>query len=224
MKTVVITGTSRGLGLSIAEKFISNGWAVIGLGRTAPTGLKNYTHFTVDIANIGQVFSAFDTMRKTDTPIDLLVNNSAAFHSGAFDTVDYIDICNIIDTNLKGTMYVTMEALKSMQSGSRIVFINSVAGIREIQNQSLYCASKYALKSFAGILGQELRTRKIKVSSIHPGGINTTLWNEQNPYPCGRAEDALDPSIVADTVFHVAEVPHTTEIKTITMFPEVEWH
>lgn len=224
MKTVVITGTSRGLGLAIAKKFINAGWHVVGIGRTAPLGLTNYTHYTADIANISQVFSAFDTMRKTNTPIDLLINNSAAFQTGSFDTVEYVDVSNIIDTNIKGTMYVTMEALKSMQADSRIIFINSVAGIREIQNQSLYCASKAALKSFAGILGQELRARKIKVSSVHPGGINTTLWNEQNPYPCGRAEDALDPSIVADTVFHVAEVPHTTEIKTITMFPEVEWH
>jgi NADP-dependent 3-hydroxy acid dehydrogenase YdfG len=224
MKTVVITGTSRGLGLSIAEKFIAAGWHVIGVGRTAPEGLANYTHYTADIANMSQVYSAFDTMRKVGTSIDLLVNNSAAFHGGSFDSVDYIDICTIVDTNVKGTMYVTMEALKSMQAGSRIVFINSVAGLREIQNQSLYCASKAALRSFAGIIGQELRDRKIKVSSIHPGGINTTLWNEQNPYPCGRAEDALDPAIVADAVFHIAEVPHTTEIKTITMFPEVEWH
>lgn len=224
MKTAVITGTSRGLGLSIAKKFIDAGWHIVGLGRTSPAGLKNYTHFTVDIANISQVFSAFDTLRKTETPIDLLVNNSAAFHTGSFDTVEYVDIASIIDTNVKGTMYVTMEAIKSMTSGSRIIFINSVAGLREIQNQSLYCASKAALRSFAGIIGQELRERKIKVSSIHPGGINTTLWNNDNPYPCGNVEDALDPNIVADTVFHVAEVPHTTEIKTITMFPEVEWH
>jgi len=224
MKTVVITGTSRGLGLATAKKFINAGWHVVGIGRTAPLELKNYTHYTADIANMSQVFSAFDTIRKTKTNIDLLVNNSAAFYGGSFDTVDYIDICTIVDTNIKGTMYVTMEALKSMQAGSRIVFINSVAGLREIQNQSLYCASKAALRSFAGIIGQELRERKIKVSSIHPGGINTTLWNEQNPYPCGKAEDALDPDIVADAVFHIAEVPHTTEIKTITMFPEVEWH
>jgi NADP-dependent 3-hydroxy acid dehydrogenase YdfG len=121
-------------------------------------------------------------------------------------------------------MYVTSEALKTMTTGSRIIFINSVAGLRNIQNQSLYCASKAALTSFASTLGQELRERKIKVSSIHPGGINTTLWNEKNPYPCGNADEALDPSIVADAVFHIAEVPHTTEIKTITMFPEVEWH
>jgi NADP-dependent 3-hydroxy acid dehydrogenase YdfG len=224
MKTVVITGTSRGLGLATAKKFINAGWNVIGIGRTSPTGLQHYTHFTADIANMSQVFSTFDTIRKTKTNIDLLVNNSAAFHGGSFDTVEYVDIANIIDTNIKGTMYVTMEALKSMTTGSRIVFINSVAGIREIQNQSLYCASKAALRSFAGVIGQELRSRKIKVSSIHPGGINTTLWNEHNPYPCGSAEDALDPDIVADAVFHIAEVPHNTEIKTITMFPEVEWH
>jgi NADP-dependent 3-hydroxy acid dehydrogenase YdfG len=224
MKTVVITGTSRGLGLSIAKKFIQAGWQVYGIGRTKPEGLENYTHFTADIANIGQVFGVFDAIRRIGTPIDLLVNNSAAFNNGSFDTMKYIDISTVIDTNVKGTMYVTMEALPSMTAGSRIIFINSVAGLRNIQNQSLYCASKAALTSFAATLGQELRERKIKVSSIHPGGINTTLWNEQNPYPCGSADDALDPSIVADAVFHVAEVPHTTEIKTITMFPEVEWH
>ena len=224
MKTVLITGTSRGLGLSIAKKFIDSGWHVYGVGRTAPSGLTNYTHFTANIANMSEVFSVFETLRRTKTNIDLLVNNSAAFNHGPFDTMQYIDICTVIDTNIKGTMYVTNEALKSMSSGSRIVFINSVAGLRNIQNQSLYCASKAALTSFAATLGQELRERKIKVSSVHPGGINTTLWNEQNPYPGGNAEDALDPSIVADAVFHIAEVPHTTEIKTITMFPEVEWH
>lgn len=224
MKTVLITGTSRGLGLSIAKKFIEAGWHVLGLGRSAPDGLTNYTHYTADIANMSQVFSAFESMRNSKTQIDLLVNNSASFNHGPFDTMQYVDICTVLDTNVKGTMYVTSEALKLMIAGSRIIFINSVAGLRNIQNQSLYCASKAALTSFASTLGQELRERKIKVSSIHPGGINTTLWNDQNPYPCGLATDALDPSIVADAVFHIAEVPHTTEIKTITMFPEVEWH
>jgi NADP-dependent 3-hydroxy acid dehydrogenase YdfG len=224
MKTVVITGTSRGLGLSIAKKFIDAGWHVIGIGRTSPTALQNYTHYTADIANMSEVFSVFESMRKSKTSIDLLVNNSAAFNHGSFDTMQYIDICTVLDINVKGTMYVTSEALKTMTTGSRIIFINSVAGLRNIQNQSLYCASKAALTSFASTLGQELRERKIKVSSIHPGGINTTLWNEKNPYPCGNADEALDPSIVADAVFHIAEVPHTTEIKTITMFPEVEWH
>ena len=224
MKTVVITGTSRGLGLAVASKFIAAGWWVIGIGRTAPSNLENYTHYTADISRSEQVRAVFDEIRQANITIDLLVNNSAAFHAGSFDTAEYTSIDDVIDTNVKGTMYVTQEAIKSMQSGSRIVFVNSVAGIREIQNQSIYCASKAALKSFAGIIGQELRSRKIKVSSIHPGGINTTLWNESNPYPCGAASDALDPGIVADAIFHIAEVPHTTEIKTITMFPDVEWH
>lgn len=224
MKTILITGTSQGLGLTIAKKFINAGWQVFGIGRTAPQGLTNYTHFTADISNTNELISAFVQLRRTNTFIDLLVNNSAAFNHGSFDTMEHSDICTIIDTNVKGTMYVTLESLKSMSAGSRIIFINSVAGLRNIQNQSLYCASKAALTSFAATLGQELRERKIKVSSIHPGGINTTLWNTKNPYPCGSADDALDPGIVADAVFHIAEVPHTTEIKTITMFPEVEWH
>ena len=47
------------------------------------------------------------------------------------------------------------------------------------------------ITSFAGVLGQELRGKKIRVSSIHPGGINTTLWNFTNPYPVGDVQDAM---------------------------------
>lgn len=65
MKTVVITGTSRGLGLSIAKKFIDAGWHVIGIGRTSPTALQNYTHYTADIVNMSEVFSVFESMRKS---------------------------------------------------------------------------------------------------------------------------------------------------------------
>ena len=224
MKTVLITGTSRGLGKSLKDKFLNHGWQVIGFSRTEDIPQENYLPMIVDIANLSQVHTAFDMLKRTETKIDLLINNTASFYKGDFADMQYQDISQVIDVNVKGTMYVTNQALTIMDHGSRIIFINSVAGLRDIQHQSVYCASKAALKSFAGVLGQELRSRKIKVSSIHPGGINTTLWNEQNPYPCGNADEALDPNIVADTVFHVAEVPHTTEIKTVTMFPEVEWH
>lgn len=223
MKTVAITGTSRGLGLELARHFSSKGYQVIGLGRTNP-GLTNYLHYTADISDKSQVVEAATRIKRRFGTIDILINNSAAFDRNDFDTSDIDNIDRVIDVNVKGTMYVTHQLLPLMTSGSKIVFVNSVAGIREIQHQSVYCASKAALRSFAGVLGQELRERKIKVSSIHPGGINTTLWNSNNPYPCGVATDALDPQTVVDMIYHITQDQSNTEYKTITMFPEVEWH
>jgi len=224
MKTVLITGSSRGLGKALTETFLQNGWKVIGFSRTDLKSYDNYTHIVADVANIGQVHTAFDLLKKTKTKIDVLINNTAAFHIGDFADSKYFDIANVIDTNVKGTMYVTNQALTIMESGSKIVFVNSVAGLREIQHQSIYCASKAALKSFAGVLGQELKQKGIKVSSIHPGGINTTLWNENNPYPCGDVTNALDPHHLSDMIYRISSDTSNTEYKTITMFPEVEWH
>lgn len=223
MKTALITGSSRGLGKALTDTFLNNGWKVIGFSRSDVKNYDNYMHMEVDIANISQVHGAFEMFRRTDTTIDVLINNTATFHMGNFSDASYLDISNVIDTNVKGTMYVTNQALTVMNPGSKIVFVNSVAGLRDIQHQSIYCASKAALKSFAGVLGQELRERKIKVSSIHPGGINTSLWSDI-PYPCGDVADALDPLNVADTIYRVSSDTSNAEYKTITMFPEVEWH
>lgn len=223
MKTVLITGTSRGLGLVLAKHYLQNGWYVIGLGREKPH-LTNYAHYTVDISNKQQVLDAVQVIKRMFNQIDVVVHNAAAFDKNDFISTDINNIDKVIDVNVKGTMYVTHAVLPAMSRGSKIIFVNSVAGLREIQHQSIYCASKAALKSFAGILGQELRESGIKVSTIHPGGINTTLWNDNNPYPCGNASDALDPQTVANMIYLISSDQSSTEYKSITMFPEVEWH
>lgn len=223
MKTVLITGTSKGLGLVLAKHYLQNGWYVIGLGRENPH-LTNYAHYTVDISNKQQVLDAVQVINRMFKQIDIVVHNAAAFDKNDFISTDIDNIDKVIDVNVKGTMYVTHTLLPLLSRGSKIIFVNSVAGLREIQHQSIYCASKAALKSFAGILGQELRELGIKVSTIHPGGINTTLWNDENPYPCGNASDALDPQAVANMIYLISSDQSSTEYKSITMFPEVEWH
>lgn len=206
---VVITGASQGLGKALAEHFADHGWEVIGLSRS--TG--------VDISNLESVITACSAIKE----IDLLINNAAQFDMREFISADITSIDRIIDTNVKGTMYVTKACLHKMTAGSRIVFINSVAGVTHIDKQAVYCASKAALTAFAGVLGSELRDRDIKVTSIHPGGINTPLWNDSNPYPCGDSSTALDPQDVVNMVYMIATTKNV-EYKTVTMFPQVEWH
>jgi short-subunit dehydrogenase len=220
MKTAVITGTSRGLGKDIALTLLELGWQVYGLSRGNSDMVHvNYQHFYVDITDHAAVAS----MMSQVSQIDLLVNSAAVFEMSSFDDSQIESISKIIDTNVKGTMYVTKACLPLMNTDSKIIFINSVAGLGELENQSIYCASKHALTAFAGVLGKELRSRKIKVVSIHPGGINTSLWNESNPYPIGNVEDAIDPTQISALIVFILSNSNI-EFKTVKLFPEVEWH
>lgn len=218
----LITGTTRGLGKVIADYFLRMNWNVIGIARGESTiDHPDYTHIQVDIKDRKSLKAKFDELGSIH--INLLVNNSSIFTMKSFEETDDDRIENIIDINLKGNIFVTKYALKNMTAGSRIFFINSVAGLEELQNQSIYCASKTGMTAFAGVLGQELRDKKIKVTSIHPGGINTTLWNEDNPYPCGDVSSATDPKEIATLIDFIYNSLNT-EYKTVKLFPSIEWH
>lgn len=221
-KTVLITGTTRGLGKHIAEHFLDLNWSVIGLARSqSAISHMNYEHFQVDIKNKVDLKNIFNKIEKH---INILVNNSSIFTMKTFENTEDDIIENIIDTNLKGNIFVTKYALKNMKMNDRIFFINSVAGLEELENQSIYCASKHAITAFAGVLGNELRQKKIKVTSIHPGGINTSLWNESNPYPCGDVALAIDPKEIARLIEFIYNASINIEYKTLKLFPTTEWH
>ena len=221
-KTILITGTTTGVGAHIAYHYLEKGWNVIGVSRSESNfkGYKNYKHYVLDISKAKDVEN---TIKQIGT-IDVLVNNAAVFKMQSFLETSIKEIDNMIDINLKGTMYVTKYALDKMTAGSRIFFINSVAGLEELENQSTYCASKHALTGFAGVLGEELRHRGIKVTSIHPGGINTPLWNIDNPYPCGDVSRAISPIEIAKLIDFVCDSKFNIEYKTIKLFPDSEWH
>ncbi len=220
--TALITGTSRGLGLQLANILLAAGWNVIGLSRSCNIIHTNYSHYNIDISNSEQLLEVFKNLK--GTKVDLLVNNAALFTNYLFVNTSVNDIKSIINTNVIGTMMVTHHSIELLVDGSTIIFINSVAGLNDLIGQSVYCASKHALTSFAGVLGQELRGKKIRVSSIHPGGMNTTLWNSTNPYPVGDVQDAMPISDVVDVIKMIIDSNRKIDFKTVTMFPLIEWH
>lgn len=220
-KTILITGTTSGVGASIAYDYIEKGWNVIGFSRGKSIfNHSNYKHFQVDIGNPYYLNDVFEQIGN----IDILVNNAAVFKMKPFSQTSIDEIDDMIDINLKGAMYVTKFALQKMEKGSRIFFINSVAGLEELENQSAYCASKHGLTGFAGVLGEELRSRGIKVTSIHPGGIDTPLWSRDIPYPCGDVSKAISPMELVKVIDFVYNSKFNIEYKTIKMFPDTEWH
>lgn len=221
-KVAVVTGCSYGLGYDIADRLINEGYFVYGLSRTKPSinlfaAPDTFQWVECDISKPNQVKSAFE---RIGTHIDVLVNNAGVYEWGVFkhDSTPYM-IDRMIDTNVKGTMYVTHQALKLMKENSNIFFINSVAGLVDMEYEAVYSASKHAITAFAAILGKELdgQLEKIKVTSIHPGGMNTPM---QKDHP--DKDKFMNPKEVTDVLIHVLNSKAT--YKTIKLFSDFECH
>ena len=222
MKTAVITGTSKGLGLETANHLLNSGWYVLGISRTeSPITHPNYLHRFIDVRDSNEINRLFSGL---ECSVDLLINNAAVFKQSLLSDMSNDDVDALIDIDLKGAITVTKAAMNRVTEGGRIIFVNSVAGLHHLENQSVYCAAKHGLTAFAKILGKELRPKKIKVSSIHPGGINTSLWGTHNPYPLGDVTQAIDPKEIVKLIDYIINTPDNVDLSNVEIFPSVEWH
>jgi NAD(P)-dependent dehydrogenase (short-subunit alcohol dehydrogenase family) len=221
-KVAVVTGCSYGLGADICQKLMDDGYYVYGLSRSQPSNSlmmfpEQFKWIECDISQYEEVRLAF---KHINDWTDILVNNAGVFEMGTFASQNHKTIDKLLDVNLKGAMYVTNEALKWMPSGSRIFFINSVSGLYEIEYEAIYGASKHALTAFAGVLGKELQSRGISVTSIHPGSIETPM---QRTNPNNEPDKFMKPAEIANLISFICK-SKKVEYKTIKLFPSTEWH
>lgn len=229
-KAIVVTGATGGVGSDTVKFFLEKKWIVFGLARNADklslltneVNNNNFYGIQMDVKNYLSVYNAFIKIKSIHSYIDILVNNASIFKSKSFVDFTPQEIEDIIDTNLKGTIYCSLECIKCMIEG-RIINISSVSGTHGIPNQTIYSASKYGVNGFSEALNQELIKRGIKISTIIPGGINTPLWDEANPYS-GNVADILQPSDIVPLIYYISELPKHVVLKNVTVFPTCEWH
>lgn len=228
--TMVITGASTGVGEAAALRFAEEGYAVCALSRSADKlaalaseGSGAIHTYPTDVSDSGQVNRTFSRILEEHGTIDVLVNNAGVTGGGRPVDVGLID--QIIDTNLKGTLYCTYAALPAMraQRRGRIVNVASIAGvdISASGGDGLYTASKHGVVAFSEAIGRWLRGDGILVTALCPGGIDTPLWNEDNPYPHDRGT-MIRPAEVADVIAYVLSQPPRTIFKNVVFVPTVE--
>lgn len=229
---IVITGASSGLGRTLSLRMAQAGHQVFALARSEeklreladqhPDLIRTYI---ADVTVPGQVHAALDAILEEFIHIDVLINNASVFHSAEFAHEDIERIDRLIDTNLKGAMYCTLKVLPGMieQGKGYIINIASVSGTHGIPQQAVYGASKHGVVGFSDVVAQEVKDKGVLVTAICPGGIDTPLWNEDNPYP-GDESKLINPDEIADLIEFVLTHPKTTLYKKMIMFPTSEWH
>ena len=186
-KIVFITGATSGFGKACAEKFASQGYRCVLNGRREErlqelkTSLeKKYNTASwilpFDVQDQDRVFNAIHGIPGEWQGIDVLVNNAGlALGRDYFDEANLDDWNTMIDTNLKGLIYVTRATLPFMINHGKghIINIGSTAGKEVYEKGNVYCASKHAVDAVSQAMRIDLLRHHIKVTAIHPGAAET---------------------------------------------------
>ncbi|MCM0582382.1 3-oxoacyl-ACP reductase FabG [Weissella diestrammenae] len=183
-KTVLITGSVRGIGLAIAKAFDLAGAKVILHGRQIPSAeilaqfSKDMPYITGDISNAELIQNEINNLYQQGTQIDILINN-AGMTNDKPATMRSEDFAQVINVNLNGTFNVTQPVFKQMRKKKQGVIINlsSIIGLMGNIGQANYAASKAGIIGLTKSLAREGATKGIRVNAIAPGMIESDMTN-----------------------------------------------
>ena len=185
--TVLITGASRGIGLSIAQSFSDEGFYVIGTSRSkfdleTALGTKDCSHIKLDVTDRDTIKEVYKQLKNENNLPGTLINNAGITKDQLFLRMKDEDWDDVINTNLSSVFNITKAFIKPMlkEKEGRIINISSVAGLMGNPGQVNYSASKAAIGGFTKSLAKELASRNITVNSIAPGFISSDMTDALN--------------------------------------------
>jgi 3-hydroxy acid dehydrogenase/malonic semialdehyde reductase len=237
-KTVFITGATSGIGKSTAVQFAKHNYNLILTGRRAER-LQELEKFLQDEYNSTIQTLCFDvqdlqqvqkTIANIDSKlfptIDILVNNAGlALGFSSIAEGNYEDWNTMLDTNVKGLLYVSREITPRMiqQGFGHIVNISSTAGKDVYPQGNVYCASKHAVDALTKSMRIDLLPHGIKVTSINPGACETEFslvrykGDEEKAKKVYEGFTPLQPENIADAIFYACHLPAHVCINDLTL-------
>lgn len=235
-KKIMITGASSGFGKAMAHRFAKEGWSIVITGRRKKILLELAEELTaqygaevlVKVFDVQQRKEVFDALANDERlgDVDVVVNNAGlALGRDYFDEANLDDWETMIDTNLKGLLYVSKAMLPYLikRGKGHIINIGSTAGKEVYEKGNVYCATKTSVDAISQAMRIDMLRHQIKVTAIHPGAAETefsivrfkgdasmakTVYEGYQPL---KAED------VADTAFYCANLPEHVCINSVVM-------
>ena len=191
METVIITGAGSGLGKELAKLFSQKGYHLLLTGRTIEKLIAAKDEIVseggkadilqLDIGDAEDVSKKVEVLSHTYN-ICGLVNNAGVGHFGPFLDLDELQMTEMINTNVLGTLLMTKALLPHLlrSSEARVMNIISTAGLRGKVNEAVYVASKFAVRGFTESLQKEYEGNGLKINAVYMGGMDTPFWNHSN--------------------------------------------
>lgn len=187
MKNIIITGTSRGIGLELALQFASKGHQVLALSRTIPQSLlgnENISCLSVDLAIEADLQKVSDYLAATWKHIDAIIHNAGSLLLKPFSETTQVDFESVYKVNVFGVANLTRVCLPYLPKGSHVVTISSMGGIQgslKFAGLSAYSSSKGAVITLSELLAEEYKERGIAFNVLALGAVQTEMLAEAFP-------------------------------------------
>ena len=192
-KIAFITGGNSGIGLATAKRFVNEGAYVFITGRrdavlaeAAKEIGKNVTGVPGDVSNLDDLDRLFAQIKREKGKLDIVFANAGIAKFARLGTITEEHYNSIFNINVKGLLFTVQKALPLMPDGASIILNASVAASKGLGANSVYSATKAAVRSFARVWTTDLRDRHIRVNAVSPGAINAAGLSE----PLASAEAA----------------------------------
>src|SRR5882757_8520174 len=179
-KVALITGGNSGIGLATAKQYVSEGAYVFITGRrdaelaaaVKEIG-KNVTGVQGDVANLNDLDRLFAQIKREKGKLDIVFANAGVAKYAPFGTITEEFYDWTFDINVKGLLFTVQKALPLLPDGASIILNSSVVGSKGLPVNSVYSATKAAIRSFARTWTTDLKDRRIRVNAVSPGSIDT---------------------------------------------------
>jgi len=184
-KVALITGGNSGIGLATAKQFVNEGAYVFITGRRVAELAaakkqigKNVTAIQGDVSNLDDLDGLFVQIKKEKGKIDIVFANAGVARYAPLGTIteDFFD--SIFDINVKGVLFTVQKSLPLLRDGGSIILNASIVATKGLSSNSVYSATKAAVRSFARTWTTDLKDRRIRVNAISPGPIDTPGLSE----------------------------------------------
>jgi len=219
-KIVLVTGSSKGLGLELCKQLLAKGAKVVGWSRSkTPLHDSNFEGQQVDVSSEQEVNKAFASLVSCHGTIDALINNAGFGIYGPLAEMNMQEMRDMFATNVFSIFYLSKLVEPVMVKGGfgHIVNVASIAGIMGMEKLSAYNGTKFAVKGMSEALFKELRPRGIKVTCIMPGSIETNFFDKLDGL--GTNPNKMNAADVASNIIYCIEAPESYHQVNVEMRP-----
>ena len=220
-KIALVTGGNGGIGLATAKEFVNEGAYVFITGRrevelaaAVKEFGRNVTGVQGDVAKPGDLDRVFERIKRDKGKLDIVFANAGIAKYAPLGTIDEEHFDSIFGINVKGLLFTVQKALPLLPDGASVILNASIVGSKGLSANSVYSATKAAVRSFARTWTTDLKARRIRVNAISPGPIDTEGLREL----LGSGEAGQDRLKSLSSVVPMGRMGHPDEIAKAAVF------
>ena len=222
-RTILVTGSSRGIGRAISESLLRQDHTVLGVARHPDFDVStgNYRPIQLDLLRLDEIDACLRSALAHQPSLQAVVLNAGGPAFGNLEELSQRQVREYIDLNLTSHLLVARTTLPLLkrQEKSDMILIGSEAALRGGKRGSIYCAAKFGLRGFAQSLRQECASSGVRVTIIHPGMVRTGFFDDLDFAPGEATDNAVEPEDVAAAVNLVLNARPGTVFDELTLSP-----